>query len=81
MPIVAERQVIQEVEHPTVGRIPLVRSPVRFAGRFEDTRIQPAPLLGEHTASILSGLLNYGAERIQALTSEGAVAVVKPGVE
>ena len=80
MPIVAEREVVQEIEHPTVGRVPLIRSPVRFTGRFEDTSIQPAPLLGEHTVSILSGVLNYSTEQIQALASEGAVAVVKSGV-
>jgi crotonobetainyl-CoA:carnitine CoA-transferase CaiB-like acyl-CoA transferase len=80
MPIVAERQVIQEIEHPTVGRMPLIRSPVRFVGRFEEAAIRPAPMLGEHTAGILAGLLNYDPQRIQDLTSEGAVALAEPGV-
>jgi len=81
MPIVAERQIIQEIEHPTVERMPRIRTPVRFVGRFEETAPQPAPLLGEHTAGILSGLLHYDAARIEALTSDGAVATTARNVE
>ena len=79
MPIIAEREVIQEIHHPTVGPMPIIRSPVRFSSRFEDPAIQPAPLLGEHTASILSGLLHYGATRIMELTKDGAIAAPSRG--
>ncbi len=74
MPIIAERAVIRTAEHPTVGRVPVVRSPVRFVGRFEDAAIAPAPLLGEHTAEILANLLGYDQQRIETLAREGAIS-------
>jgi formyl-CoA transferase/CoA:oxalate CoA-transferase len=75
MPVVAEREVVQQVQHPTVGAMSIVRSPVRFTGRFEDTAIQAAPLLGEHTALILTGLLGYDHMKVEALGRSGAVLV------
>ncbi len=75
MPIVAERAVVRELDHPTAGGVQAVRSPVRFLDRFEDAAIRPAPLLGEHTAAILQDLLDYSAARTEALVREGAVAV------
>ena len=75
MPIIAERAVIRTAEHPSVGPVRMVRSPVRFAGRFEDAAMTAAPMLGEHTMEILTGLLGYDPIRIEALTLEGAVAV------
>ena len=77
MPIIAEREVIRLVEHPTVGIVRTVRSPVRFAGRFEDTAIAPAPLLGQHTREILTDLLGYEPARIEVLVREGAIGVDK----
>ena len=79
MPIIAERAVVQTVDHPTAGRVPLVRSPVRFLDRFEDPAIRPAPLLGQHTAEILKELLNYSAAQTEALVQAGAVAVNRQG--
>ncbi len=43
MPIIAERAVVREVDHPTAGRVQAVRSPVRFLGRFEDAAIRARP--------------------------------------
>ena len=74
MPIIAERAVVRSVEHPTVGTVRTVRTPVRFAGRFEDAPIAPAPLLGQHTMEILTGLLHYNPAQIEALIREGAIA-------
>jgi crotonobetainyl-CoA:carnitine CoA-transferase CaiB-like acyl-CoA transferase len=74
MPIVAERSVIQKVEHPTAGEMQIVRSPVRFAQRFEDPAIQPAPLLGEHTTQILTELLGYDHAKVDMLGRSGAVS-------
>lgn len=78
MPIVAERAVVQQVEHPGIGMVPLIRSPVRFLDRFEDVSIRPAPALGQHTAEILFEVLGYGEAEIDALVGEGAVAVNRP---
>jgi crotonobetainyl-CoA:carnitine CoA-transferase CaiB-like acyl-CoA transferase len=35
--------------------------------------IAPPPLLGQHTAEVLGGLLGYDAERIAALKTKGVV--------
>ena len=75
MPIVAERAVVRHVEHPSAGTVPTIRSPVRFQGRFEDTEIRPAPLLGQHTEEILRDLLDYRPAEIEALVNGRAVAV------
>ncbi len=81
MPIAAERAVVQEVDHPIAGRVPTIRSPVRFLGRFEDAAIRPAPLLGEHTAEILQDLLQYSSAETEALLSDGAVGTYRPSGE
>jgi len=74
MPIVAERGVVQDVDHPSAGRIATVRSPVRFLNRFEKPSLRPAPLLGEHTTEILRELLGSSSKQIEALIRDRAVA-------
>jgi len=49
------------VEHPTIGTLPLVASPL---GPRSETR--PPPLLGEHTREVLAEL-GYDDEQLQAL--------------
>ncbi len=74
LPIVAERGLVQPVAHPVSGTVPLVRTPVRFVGAFEDVAMEPAPLLGQHTCDILTGLLGYDAFKAEALRQAGVVA-------
>jgi crotonobetainyl-CoA:carnitine CoA-transferase CaiB-like acyl-CoA transferase len=71
-PQVAAREMVVEVEHPTVGRMKTLGLPVKFSdtpGRVA----RAAPLLGEHTDEILAAL-GYEAGEIDALCREGAVA-------
>lgn len=77
MPVLAERGMIRDVDHPTAGRLPVVGPPLRFVDRFGETPIGPPPLLGEHTNEILTGLLQYGPERVEALRNAGAIAPEK----
>jgi crotonobetainyl-CoA:carnitine CoA-transferase CaiB-like acyl-CoA transferase len=53
------------VEHPTVGTLPLVASPL--GPRGETT---PPPLLGEHTREVLAEV-GYEGEQLEALTQPG----------
>jgi crotonobetainyl-CoA:carnitine CoA-transferase CaiB-like acyl-CoA transferase len=71
-PQIEANELIEESEHPHAGRM---RQP-RHAARFSATRIGnrlPAPLLGEHTDSVLEDL-GLGAEAIAALRDAGIVA-------
>ena len=72
-PHVRAREVLAEVEHPRMGRQRTVRNPVRFDRDGPDIT-RPAPLLGEHSVEILREL-GYDAQRIEALTTSGIVAV------
>jgi crotonobetainyl-CoA:carnitine CoA-transferase CaiB-like acyl-CoA transferase len=49
------------VEHPTIGALPLVASPLGPRGETS-----PPPLLGEHTREVLAEL-GYGGEQLEAL--------------
>lgn len=50
-PQIAARDMIEVVEHPTIGEIRLLGIPYKFAGTPATVRRHP-PLLGEHTAQI-----------------------------
>jgi len=70
-PIAAERHLISWIDQPTLGVIPQVRFPVRFATGSE-AEAAPAPGVGEHTESILSEL-DFSQEEIQLFQSHGVV--------
>ena len=71
-PQVAAREMVVEVEHPRAGRMKTLGTPIKFSGTPGSVR-HPAPLLGEHTREILSGL-GYSAAQVDALEHEGAIA-------
>ena len=72
-PQVAARAMVQEVDHPSAGRIRLV-GPVAKLARTPAAIHRPPPMLGEQTDEILRELLGATAEEITAWRSEGAVA-------
>ena len=65
------RGVLDEVDHPSVGSIPVIEHPLRFAGA-ESGFETAAPLLGEDTESVLREA-GYSAEAIERLKDEGAI--------
>jgi len=67
---VVHNAIIAETVHPSAGPMRLPRGAARFHTTSEAPP-QPAPLLGEHTAAVLSGL-GLTAEEIVALKAEGA---------
>jgi crotonobetainyl-CoA:carnitine CoA-transferase CaiB-like acyl-CoA transferase len=71
-PQVTHRRMVVEVEHPRLGRLPTLGTPVKLDGVMEPG-VTAAPALGEHTDAILGGLLEYPAERLAALRREGVV--------
>jgi crotonobetainyl-CoA:carnitine CoA-transferase CaiB-like acyl-CoA transferase len=67
----AERGIMQTVEHPTTGTYKMPAWPVRFDGK--PPRVKPSPLLGQHNAEVLGGWLDIGTGEIDALRAEGII--------
>jgi crotonobetainyl-CoA:carnitine CoA-transferase CaiB-like acyl-CoA transferase len=67
----ADRGIMQTVEHPTTGTYKMPAWPVRFNGA--PPRVKPSPLLGQHNAEVLGGWLGIGAAEVDALRTEGII--------
>ena len=65
-PQVAARKALAECDHPVAGRIRMVGPPVRLSETPGAVR-SPAPLLGEHTDSILRTRLGIGDDELARL--------------
>ncbi len=72
----AERQMVWQVPHPLLGRLPLVASPVKLDRTPAVARRHP-PLHGEHTAEVL-GELGYDEGEVARLVADRTVAVPVP---
>jgi crotonobetainyl-CoA:carnitine CoA-transferase CaiB-like acyl-CoA transferase len=72
-PQVRHRRMVVEVEHPRLGALPTLGTPVKVDGTME-LGATAAPRLGEHTDLVLRGLLEYPAERLAALRRDGVVS-------
>lgn len=71
-PQVKARETVEEVSHPTLGTIKLVRSPLRFSGLEIKTNNHP-PLLGEHTEEFFEKEMGMSKDEIERLRSEGVI--------
>jgi crotonobetainyl-CoA:carnitine CoA-transferase CaiB-like acyl-CoA transferase len=70
-PSLAERGIMQTIEHPTTGKVKMPAWPVRFDG--SPAKVKPSPLLGQHSADVLGAWLGMGADEVKALKQEGIV--------
>jgi len=61
-----------EMEHPTAGTIPMVRSPVNLEGS-PPVYNRPPPTLGQHTDEVLKDVLGKSDKEIAALREAGVV--------
>jgi crotonobetainyl-CoA:carnitine CoA-transferase CaiB-like acyl-CoA transferase len=64
------REDIVEIEHPRLGTVRQIASPLRLSG--EPNPLRRAPDRGEHTDEVLRDLCGYSTEEIDALRAEGA---------
>jgi len=71
-PQVLHRGMLLELTHRTAGKVRLIGSPMKFSETPVHVKTAP-PLLGESTAEVLKGLLNYSDEDIKKLRADGAI--------
>jgi len=69
-PQTVARDLIAETEHPVLGTVRQVRSPLRMPGAMEE--LNPAPKRGEHTRQVLQDLAGMDDAEIDALQAQGA---------
>lgn len=67
------RNVLWEVEHGRLGRIPLVASALQHMSRTPARPAGPPPCLGEHTQLILAEVLDLNEEALARLARDGVV--------
>ena len=69
---VARRDVVEH-EHPTLGTVRSIRTPLRLAGDEGPLERVPerGPLRGEHTAAVLQEVCGYTADRVDELLAKG----------
>lgn len=66
------RDMVRTVPHPTAGEVSLIGSPLKLSGTPVVEPVAP-PLLGQHSASVLTGL-GYSEAEIEALRQDGVIA-------
>src|SRR5690348_16036418 len=69
-PSFTERGILQTAEHPT-GPFKMPSWPVRFDGR--PPKLEPAPLLGQHSAQVFRDWLGMSAGDVDGLAKEGVI--------
>ena len=74
---VAEARVV-EYEHPQLGTVRQVASPLRLSG--EEPPVRPAPARGEDTEQVLVELCGYESARVQELAAAGVFGEQKGAV-
>ena len=71
-PQVEARGMLMTVNDPEVGEYRFARTPPHLSAATE-LPANPAPRLGEHTRSVLEGILDYSAGEVDALAADGVV--------
>ncbi|TNE46219.1 MAG: CoA transferase [Deltaproteobacteria bacterium] len=73
-PQIQAREMLQSVEHPTIGSLPQVGPVAKMSTTPASIRSAP-PLLGADTATVLHEWLDYSDEQIHELAKEQAIAL------
>jgi len=70
-PQVVAREMVVETEHPTLGRLKTLGSPIKMSAT-PPVVSRRAPMLGEHTDEVLAEA-GFGSGEIAAFRQSGAV--------
>ena len=71
------RSMVVELEHPVLGTVRQLASPLRVDGVVPPA--ERGPLRGEHTAAVLADVCGYSAEQIDRLRAAGAFGAAGDG--
>ena len=66
LPQVRAREMLVEVEHPIIGKLPLTNTPVKLS-RTPGGVSGPSPAVGEHTDDVLRRLLDVSVDELERL--------------
>src|SRR5579862_8048635 len=66
------RGMIEEIDHPQLGRISVPGSPLRYHGTPQTPAV-PSPKIGAHNAEVYGELLGLSPVEVEALKAEGAI--------
>jgi len=69
---IAHREMVTHVDHPSLGKVPLVHQPVQFSDADREFQ-RPPPLLGEHTRELLASLLGLSESDIEKLSDDDII--------
>ncbi|MBW2942706.1 CaiB/BaiF CoA transferase family protein [Zhongshania aquimaris] len=72
-PHAVAREMVVEVEHKTLGKIPIVNRAIKFPGDKQPIPTAP-PILGQHTDQVLADILDMNDEQIAALRTANVVS-------
>jgi crotonobetainyl-CoA:carnitine CoA-transferase CaiB-like acyl-CoA transferase len=67
-----ERGMLEEIDHPKLGRITVPNSPLRYRDTPQ-MKSAPSPELGQHNDEIYGGILGLSPAEIASLRKEGAI--------
>jgi len=71
-PHMHERGMLEEIDHPELGRITVPTTPLRLHG-LAKAPAGPSPRVGQHNAEIYGGWLGLSADELAALKAEGVI--------
>lgn len=80
-PQTVAREDVVAYDHPSLGRVRSIRTPLRLAQEGESLERPPVrgPFRGEHTREVLLDLCGYAPERVDELARAGALGDVAVG--
>jgi succinate--hydroxymethylglutarate CoA-transferase len=70
---VVARDMVKTVQHPTVGLIRLVNTPVKYSDSTPGIR-SPPPTLGQHTDEVLHNIVGMDVKEIDELKVAGIIS-------